>query len=182
MNSQITTTDPRLKKATPAEITEHMRLLWTSLPVKGSHDESAMVLLMQAYAIALEGYPEWAIANAVRAFIRGTVPGASRSFCPKPPELAEAVRAQVQHIYDEIDREATRRRQEEQRAAQIEDRRPAQTPEEQRRMGFKMSLLSAGMGMQGGADKVAAANAAGLPAMIALGREWGVKIPEGLEA
>lgn len=47
------------------------------------------------------------------------------------------------------------------------------------RMGFKMSVLSAGLAL-GKADDVARANAKGLDELMALGQLWGVPIPEEL--
>lgn len=47
------------------------------------------------------------------------------------------------------------------------------------RMGFKMAVLSAGIGL-GKVDDVAAANRAGLDEMMALAQQWGVPIPEEL--
>lgn len=46
-------------------------------------------------------------------------------------------------------------------------------------MGFKMSVLSAGISM-GRVDDVAEANRRGLEDMIALGQQWGVPVPDEL--
>lgn len=54
--------------------------------------------------VALEGYPSWAIEAAVRKFLRGQVDGASKAFCPRPPEISAAVRSELEHVYDEIDK------------------------------------------------------------------------------
>lgn len=79
-----------------------MEQLFASLPTKGGDDKA---LVLKGYLIALQGYPEWAIANTVRAFVRGLVPGASTSFCPRAPELSKAVRGELQHVYDELERD-----------------------------------------------------------------------------
>ncbi len=53
-------------------------------------------------------------------------------------------------------------------------------PKENRiRMGFKMTLLSAAIGM-GRVEDVATANAAGLESMMALAQKWGVPVPDEL--
>lgn len=45
------------------------------------------------------------------------------------------------------------------------------------RMGFKMSVLSAGIA-HGAVSRVAQANERGLEDLVALGQEWGVEVPE----
>lgn len=50
------------------------------------------------------------------------------------------------------------------------------------RMGFKLSLLSAALGISGGADRLAQANREGMDSLLALAQQWGVTIPESLWA
>lgn len=47
------------------------------------------------------------------------------------------------------------------------------------RMGFKMKVLTAGIGM-GRVDDVARANREGLEELVALGQQWGVPVPDEL--
>lgn len=51
------------------------------------------------------------------------------------------------------------------------------TNAERARMGFKMSILSAGIS-HGVVHRVSQANEAGLEELVALGQEWGVPVPE----
>ncbi len=105
--SAISTMDPRLTPATPGEIEDALRLLCNSLRAPEGVDNA---VLLVGYRVALEGYPRWAIANAARRFVRGEVPGQSKSFCPRPPELADAVRTEVAPLHRQIEREAMRAR------------------------------------------------------------------------
>jgi len=109
--NQIAKTDPRLKPATPGEITEHLHQLFASLPQKGGDDP---VAVLKGYTIAINGYPEWAVGKVVHAFIRGTVPGQSKQFCPRAPELSAAIRKELEPIYSELsnDREKAKSREE----------------------------------------------------------------------
>lgn len=104
--NQIALRDPRLKPALPGEITEHLHQLFSNLPQKGGDDP---VTVMNGYAIALQGLPEWAIGNAVRAFLRGMVPGQDKRFCPRAPELSAAARKELDHVYEDV---AKKRREE----------------------------------------------------------------------
>lgn len=148
--------------------------------MKTSNEPGATELAMKGFVIALQGYPEWAIAEAVRAFLRGAVPGASKSFCPKPPELSEAVRGRLKHVYDEIEQRASQRERDRQLRDQIADRHSDIDPTVRIRMGFKMSVLSAGLARAGGTDMVAEANNRGLDDLMALAQQWGVPVPEEL--
>jgi hypothetical protein len=62
--------------------------------------------MLAGYGVALAGYPRWAIANAARKFVRGEVAGQSLAFCPRPPELATVVRAEMMPVYRQVEREA----------------------------------------------------------------------------
>lgn len=63
-----------------------------------------MSLVMKGYVIAVQGYPEWAINDVVREYVRGTVPGQSKKYCPRAPELSAAIRARLDHVYEDIAR------------------------------------------------------------------------------
>lgn len=63
-----------------------------------------MSLVMKGYVIAVEGFPEWALGNTIRAYIRGIVAGQSRKYCPRAPELSAAVRKELDHVYEDIAR------------------------------------------------------------------------------
>jgi len=62
-------------------------------------------MTLAGYRVALEGCPAWAIANAVRRFLQGKVPHQSKVFCPKPPELREAVDAEMAPVLRRIEHE-----------------------------------------------------------------------------
>lgn len=90
--------DPRLAPAGRDQMAEVLRRLWAGLPLRGG-DEPKLVLV--AYLAALDGYPLWAIEQAVQHFLRGEVAGQSDKFCPRPPELVAAVRAVLRPLHDE---------------------------------------------------------------------------------
>lgn len=75
---------------------------------------------MKGYVIAVEGYPEWALAEVVREYLRGTVPGQSKKYCPRPPELSAVIRKALEHVYEDI---ARTRRDAEYRKEQAGQRR-----------------------------------------------------------
>lgn len=172
----ITTTDGRLKPANGHEITEQLHLLFASLPLQAGSDPKTA---LSGYLIAMQGRPCWAIENAVRKFLRGEIAGASRKFCPRPPELAEAVVAEMAHVYEEIDTLRKREAVEEARRAQIAERYTVFPDEHRLRMKFNFTVLLAGMERHN-PDAVANAWNKGQAAMIDLGRAWGLPIPEGL--
>ena len=88
MTNLPSTTDPRLRAATAEQATRQLQLLFSNLPVKGGESPQAV---MAGYLLAVESYPLWAIEAAIKAFLRHEVPGQSKSFCPRAPELSAAV-------------------------------------------------------------------------------------------
>jgi len=104
------------------EITEHLHQLFASLPQKGGDDP---VAVLKGYTIAIQGYPEWAVGNVVRAYIRGTVPGQSKQFCPKAPELSAAIRKELDPVYSELNNE----REKAKSRAEVVNFRKTQAPE-----------------------------------------------------
>lgn len=119
--NQITKTDPRLTPALPLEITQHLNQLFNALPLP---DAGEMSLVMKGYVIAVEGYPEFAISEVVRDFIRGNVPGQSKKFSPRAPELSAAIRKRMEPVYEDI----ARTRREAQARAENSRTRSIQAP------------------------------------------------------
>lgn len=105
------------------EITEHLHQLFASLPQKGGDDP---VAVLKGFTIAIQGYPEWAVGNVVRAYIRGTVPGQSKQFCPKAPELSAAIRKELDPIYSEL----TNEREKAKSRAEVVNFRKTMAPEQ----------------------------------------------------
>ena len=152
--------------ATAAETSAALSVLFDSgLPFqRGAKPETAAL----AYIEALHGITLDAIAAGIRKFLRGECEGVSPKFVPTPPELARIVRTAV--VADRIPTER--------RIAS----RPAETPAERARMKLKMPLWAHAWAT-GRMDQLAAANARGFEATIALAQEWGVPVhPETWEA
>lgn len=101
MTNLPSTTDPRLRAATAEQATRQLQLLFSNLPVKGGESPQAV---MAGYLLAVESYPLWAIEAAIKAFLRHEVPGQSKSFCPRAPELSAAVKAVLAPVYGELQR------------------------------------------------------------------------------
>lgn len=123
--------------------------------------------LLLTYDQALDGVSDLAIERAALKFISGQVEGQNKTFAPSVAEFCSEARktpylvnrpAPVAYLPHKHDDPATRIR-----------------------MGFKMAVLSAALGM-GKVDLVAEANKGGLDDMIALGQQWGVPVPEELWA
>lgn len=98
-----------------------MDQLFNGLPLPDASDKA---LVAKGYVIAIQGYPEWAIADAVRNYIRGIVPGQSLKYSPRAPELSAVIRKALEHVYDDI---ARTRREAEHRKEQAGLRR-VETP------------------------------------------------------
>lgn len=126
--------------------------------------------LLLTYDQALTGVDDKAIEEAATRFIAGDVKEQSRTFAPSVPEFTQEARRIHQVL-------PYRGRPQLPPPARQYYREP--TPTDRLRMGFKMSVLSAGLG-RGNVDDVAEANAKGLEAMIALGHRWGVPVPDEL--
>lgn len=118
----------------------------------------------------LEGQPSEAICEAARRFAGGLVEGQSPRFAPAVAEFAQEVR-RIAALLQYRGRPALPKPK--------DDWKP-QPPEERMRMGFRMSMLSAGLSREGGAQMVKAANEAGMSHLIELAREWKVPVPDGL--
>jgi hypothetical protein len=129
-------------------------------------------LTMATFEAALRGVTSQAVIEAAQRFTCGDVPGQSKTFAPSIAEFVQ----QARFVADVLPMRG----------------RPAlpapggdyvsnsrDTPEARIRMGFKMSVLSAGVAM-GKVDMVAEANKRGLEDMIGLGQQWAVTIPEDL--
>lgn len=125
---------------------------------------------MLTYDQALTGIEDRAIEEAASRFITGDVPSQSRTFAPSVAEFVQEARKIHQIL-------PYRGRPQLAPPARQHYREPS--PAERIRMGFKMSVLSAGIGM-GRVDDVADANRKGIEAMVALGHQWGVPVPDEL--
>lgn len=77
------------------QVIEQMNLLWNTLPLKSATDPRAT---LEAYGFALEGNSIEAIRNVINALRRGEIAEASKTFCPRAPELADMVRAEQRKI------------------------------------------------------------------------------------
>lgn len=121
---------------------------------------------MLTYEEDTTGIPDQAIIDAAGRFRRGVVEGHNKTFAPSIAEFcAEARRTPVAAFRPiQFHREPFKH---DDKATRI-------------RMGFKMSVLSAGLGIAGGPDRVAEANRRGLEDLIALGQTWGVPVPDEL--
>lgn len=136
-----------------------------------SFPQSAVNLkaLLLTYDQALSGVPDQAIHDAAANFIAGRVSGQSLTFAPSVAEFCSEARRTPVAAYRALP--PPRR---------VDSWEP-QPKEHRVRMGFKMSVLSAGLARQE-VDRVAEANKRGLEDMIALGQEWGVVVPEEIWA
>lgn len=103
MATEMALTDPRLKSASMAETAELLHRLFASLPQHGGADPATA---LQGYVIALEGLPAWAIEQTVARYLQGRVPGQDKRWAPRPPQLAEAVRAELAPVYAELGKES----------------------------------------------------------------------------
>ncbi len=128
--------------------------------------------LLLTFDRALSDVSDQAISEAVDRFICGDVKDQSRTFAPSIAEFVQETRR-----IDELIPYRGRARL----APPPRERHREPSPLDRIRMGFKMSVLSAGIGM-GKVDAVAEANARGLEDLMALAQTWGVPVPEELFA
>jgi len=135
---------------------------------QGAQDYQA---LLKTYSKQLEGVSDAAIIETAERFTGGLVEGQNRTFAPSIAEFATEAR----RMHELLPYRG--------RAALPPPKwEPYREPPraEKVRMGFKMAVLSAGLGIKGGPDRVAEANKRGLEDMIALGQQWGVPVPDAL--
>lgn len=118
----------------------------------------------------LEGISSEAICEAAKRYAGGLVEGQNTRFAPSVAEFAQEVR-RIASILPYRGRKAL---------PKPKDERGPNSPEDQIRMGFKMSMLSAGLGRDGGATLVREANDKGLGELIELARTWGIPVPAEL--
>lgn len=121
---------------------------------------------MLTYDQALSGVSDHAIVDAAANYVGGRVSGQSLTFAPSVAEFCTEARRTPVTAYRPLPayREPFKH-----------DDKPIRI-----RMGFKMSVLSASLGIAGGPDRVAEANRRGLEDLIALGQEWKVPVPDEL--
>lgn len=173
--------DDEFVPASGAEIAEHLHLLFSAMPMQAGADPKTA---LSGYLIALQGRPGWAIEEAVKRFLRGEVDGASKKYCPRPPELAEIVAEVISPMVERKEAEAKKESEARRLREQIAERTQFDDAHREK-MRFMFSVLQAGLSLKQ-VDRVAAATArgigtkAGIEEMMALGQEWGVSIPESL--
>jgi hypothetical protein len=85
------------------EIIRSLQKLWVALPVRAPNDGVSdpgerQRAILETYCEALEDCSAEAVAATVKLLIAGKIDDASKSFCPKPPELATYVREQHRKI------------------------------------------------------------------------------------
>lgn len=79
---------------------EALKSLWVALPVRASNDgadgdpRERQMAILQLYCEVLSECSETAIWNTVNNLRAGKIEDASKSFCPKAPELASYVRSE----------------------------------------------------------------------------------------
>ena len=159
--NQIYTPVP-LMPASSAEIGEALKVLFNALPFQRGTDPATVVL---AYVEALRGLSLDAIRAGVSKFLRGECDVNPR-YVPTPPELARIVRTAV--VPERIPEHR-----------RIEPFRYSNDGE-RARMRLKMPMFNHAVGSEQRMSELAAANAAGLDAMVILADKWGVAIPEDL--
>jgi hypothetical protein len=127
-------------------------------------------LLLRTYEAVLRDVSSEAITETAERFSGNRVTGQSDTFAPSVAQFAtEARRMDGLIPY----RNRPRLAPPERAHHHFDD------PKTRIRMGFKMSVLSAGIGLKR-VDEVARANAEGLDSLMALAQQWGVPIPEEL--
>ncbi len=88
---------------------EALKSLWVALPVRASNDgadgdpRERQMAILSLYADVLSEFSEAAICNTVNNLRSGKIEDASKSFCPKAPELAVLVRSEQSRL-DAINR------------------------------------------------------------------------------
>lgn len=150
-----------LKPASIAEISQALERLFEALPFqRGAKSDN----VASAYFEALRGSTSEAIAAGVSKFLRGECEGVSPRYVPTPPELARIVRSVVVQRKNVI------------RLPVRPD--PPEIPGAKLRMRLKMPMWRAAAGSKERLDALAAANAEGFAAMVALAASWGVPVPD----
>jgi hypothetical protein len=139
-----------------------------SFPQQAATDSET---LLRTYSAVLRDVSSQAITETAQRFISGDAPDQSRTFAPSVAEFVQEARRWASLI-PYRDRPAL--------PAPVRSQ-PHRFDDEQTRirMGFKMNVLSAAIGLKA-VDRVAEANRRGLEDMIALGQEFGVPVPEEL--
>ena len=166
--NQIATIDERLVPAVAADIGACLSDMWEVLPLHAGDDPKRR---LAGYLLALNGNPLWAIQETARRFIRGEVKGQSTRWSPHPPELAQVARGLV----DEY-----RAEQQYQKPPPKAERAYSPDGAERARMRLKMPMLHRAFGNASLMSELAAANEAGMEAMVLLAGRWGIPVPAEL--
>lgn len=83
---------------------EALKALWVALPVRASNDgetgdpRERQMQILDTYCFALSEFSSEAIMNTVNNLRAGKIEEASKSFCPKAPELAVYVRSEQKRL------------------------------------------------------------------------------------
>lgn len=127
-------------------------------------------LTIRTFEAVLGDVSSQAIIDAAQKYTGGSVADQNTRFAPTVAEFATEAR----RIHGLLPYRGRALPSPQQRQPFKHDDKPTRI-----RMGFKMSVLSAGISM-GRVDDVAEANRRGLEDMIALGQQWGVPVPDEL--
>jgi hypothetical protein len=83
----------RVPSASDEEILKHLAILFSGMKSRNG-DDATLTIARNVFVAVLRGEPAFAVAAAVEAFCRGTVPGADKTFVPSTAELAAEVHRQ----------------------------------------------------------------------------------------
>lgn len=81
-------------------IVDHLKVLFASFPAP----QGDVAAQMQAISMALEGCAVEDLADAVKAFVQGRVPGHNMAFAPTAPQLASACRRAMEARLSDVNR------------------------------------------------------------------------------
>jgi hypothetical protein len=127
---------------------------------------------METYAAVLRDVSSRSITEAAANFTKGDAPGQNRTFAPSIAEFVQEAR-RMEKLVPFMDKPRL------QVVPTHKERYQEPSPLSRIRMGFKMSLLSAGLARKE-VEMVAEANQRGLDHLMALAQQWHVPIPEEL--
>lgn len=91
--------ESRLRPIDEHALTRSVATLRAAFPAANDGHENAM-LTVKLYVSALSSFPEWAVNEACRKALTGSLP-ANPGFAPTPPQMAQACRAVVVKFADE---------------------------------------------------------------------------------
>lgn len=130
-------------------------------------------LTVSAYELAVEGLSAQSVIEASQRFISGLVGGQSMDFAPAAPRFAQEARKRQEYI-DLLARPRLPFRSHGERQHEFSE-------EHRSRMKFNFAVLSTGMARHN-PEAVAQAWDKGQAAMVELGVQWGVPVPDSLQS